>query len=573
LNTDTGLLAFLRDDFPDFVRARGKDYYRRGKVRIERVRERRIEATVQGTEPYQVVVSWEDGHLHESAAPARAARAPSSGPASTYGRCMLDMEARGLGPTAEEVERAGAEREAFLAELAAAEPDPPEEQPAPEDDSTPPFGPLEPPRGWRERIERAGARAPPRGARPWPRAAGEMQLVYALDIEGSILAGVPLLWIGERRRKKDGTGAASDPWRAGARWGERCATRDLRILAALGGAENAEPYLTYGFQEFLQPGEPEVEPSSGYLLHATVARDLLPRIAATGRLGCRAASWATAPSPGTTASPSRSRSPSGRRPSPPSPASRSSRASCAAPASATSSRRRWVVFGVGFVVLPGRLARFDPRGGLDWGHRSAPARAAARAAGRGGRAARARAAHRRRGRSGLSLLPVEDAPRARAASAHRAARQERAPRRSPRGASRAASPSTTGARASTPSTPRSTSPTRMAAACCGARAPRRRPRCGRAPALGLRRTAGDERWHIHGTVAISRAAPLVRALLARAGRSRAEGKRWRSAGGVSLKVATGSSTGSTSTARWTSARGRGAGLPSSWRRRARGATR
>ena len=44
LNTDTGLLAFLRDDFPDFVRARGKDYYRRGKVRIERVRERHVQA-------------------------------------------------------------------------------------------------------------------------------------------------------------------------------------------------------------------------------------------------------------------------------------------------------------------------------------------------------------------------------------------------------------------------------------------------------------------------------------------------------------------------------------------------
>ncbi len=531
----SAFLELMEEGFPEFVRTRGLDYYRRGKVRLEQVLEHGARAVVQGTESYRVTVAWEEGALQDLRGSCTCPSRAKYGPCKHLWAVLVALDAAGGGPSAAEIAQVRARVEELEAELEA------DLQDLERLDEVEEGWPRGSPRGlapaaartWRERMSAAGLLRPRAPVDPWPRAAREEEILYALGKHDSLRAGVPVVRLFARRRLRDGGWGSPRPLaleRVGR--GEVGAAEDRGILALLEGAKPSFGYAsTTGFRHSAG--------TSAYELHGPLAHELLPRMAATGRLGWTGdegwepLAW-DAQAPYVRAfclkksAPGSAHGGGGERLLDAELCRSSERIPLAAAR---------IVFGLGFVVLPGSLARFDARGALDWVvelRRHGPFRIPAADAEelRALLARRAGAAA-----EGLAPLPVIDAAAPKPHLRLLAPGKGRPPIAVGRVEARVAFDY--GTTRVEPESPEELF--QDARAGCLVRRARAAEAAAlaRLLALGLRRSAGEEHSGVHGTIAAGRAAPFLRALIAEGWSVEAEGKRWRSALATSLRVRSG----------------------------------
>jgi hypothetical protein len=191
------LATRLADDFSATVRNRGKSYFWQGRVRIQRGTASRVEARVRGSRNYEVSLDWQDGalsawcdcpHFDSDGACkhlwATILAADGFGYLSAAAAADIVLESDGFDE--EDPRSAGfATQPAVVVQPAKRTPPPP-------------------PPAWKNEIIAISSRClqAVRPADEWP---GKRDVVYVVDVSGSVSAGSLLLRLASRDRKADGS--------------------------------------------------------------------------------------------------------------------------------------------------------------------------------------------------------------------------------------------------------------------------------------------------------------------------------------------------------------------------------
>jgi superfamily II DNA or RNA helicase len=223
----------LASRFDRFSRERGRDYEQLGRVQIVRAAGGEAEAVVRGTRPYRVFVEWGARGVHIHCDCPRFETAPCKHVWAT----LIALERRGIGGAALPV------------------------SPAP--------SPVAP---WRGRV--GSILAPPAVTGVWPEG---REIVYEIDVAGTLEGRGLAVGLLHRRRRKDGT------------WGRAQALKVLRrtiddlpdaadreVLALLFGARQAGPY-SYGYDPA------EFGGVTSFRVPAALDTRVVPLLCATGR--------------------------------------------------------------------------------------------------------------------------------------------------------------------------------------------------------------------------------------------------------------------------------------------------
>jgi len=191
------LATRLADDFSATARNRGKSYFWQGRVRIQRGTASRVEARVRGSRNYEVSLDWQDGalsawcdcpHFDSDGACkhlwATILAADGFGYLSAAAAADIVLESDGFDE--EDPRSAGfATQPAVVVQPAKRTPPPP-------------------PPAWKNEIIAISSRClqAVRPADEWP---GKRDVVYVVDVSGSVSAGSLLLRLASRDRKADGS--------------------------------------------------------------------------------------------------------------------------------------------------------------------------------------------------------------------------------------------------------------------------------------------------------------------------------------------------------------------------------
>jgi len=284
------LASKLASVFSDKVRARGAEYYRRGRVRITHADEAEVEAIVTGGTEYEVWLWCEDDtRLHLSCE----CGSYQSGEACKHlWATILAAEVGGFLKLAASKAHLTVvyEGDFFVANeyetMAALEADferaTPRFVPPPLVRRPPEAPPPAPPRPvWLRKLEEVsrGQPASRTGKLHWP---ADRQVLYVIDVSGTLSGGGIALDVLTRERRRDGA------------WSQLKALRLMQEeLAQVPGAEDRE------LLSLLAGGHPAYEYYAGWeryhqlparvQLSPALAQALMPRLARTGRCALRPA--------------------------------------------------------------------------------------------------------------------------------------------------------------------------------------------------------------------------------------------------------------------------------------------
>ena len=256
--------------FPPSVRSRGQDYYWRGAPQIQRGSPFSIEATVRGSQKYEVDLNWEDGELSLWCS---CPYFESDGPCKHLWAAVLAAEQGGylskIGPIRSVVDAGPEESVEEFEEFGPS-------QLFPLDRPRPKVAAPKPP-AWKIQIEGIvrSRNQEPDHHKTWPE---KRQILYILEASSSLTAGQPVIFLCSRDRKKDGSYGRIVP--AGVQRSHAPflpLEEDREIVSALAGSSQH-----YGFAGY----------SAGYLgpipnshvVPYPLAGTILPRMARTGRL-------------------------------------------------------------------------------------------------------------------------------------------------------------------------------------------------------------------------------------------------------------------------------------------------
>jgi len=271
------LASKLAHLFPPTVRDRGKNYYDRGAVRIERGSALAVEALVRGSQVYEVELALEDGDLWLDC---DCPYFESNGPCKHQWATVLAAQARGyLSSVSAQQKVMGIgfddlddDPDAGLTlvrrPVAPAAPKPP---------------PLPKPPVWKTQIAGLGQDKSAYTRSEWP---AKRQILYMVDLEASVAAGHAVLSVTTRDRKANGEfGRLSALSMQRGQIPSLPLAEDREILSAVAGASQY-----YGFGSFSGSQYGQVPATSA--IHDPLSRVVIPMAARTGRCYLRKNSMA-----------------------------------------------------------------------------------------------------------------------------------------------------------------------------------------------------------------------------------------------------------------------------------------
>ena len=216
------LTSRLARDFSGRVRNRGENYFRQGRVRIQNGSSSEVAARVQGSRSYQVSLDWEDGTL---SALCDCTYFDSEGPCKHLWATVLKAELHGYLGAAVTAASFEADYIGYDPPLRASPPAPVAKPPAPK------------PPAWRKQLAGISNQRDPSA---WSGDAlpEKRQILYIVNVPGSVSAGALVLALGSRDRKADGSWTLRGaPTLRRAQVAELPLAADRAILSALLGVK------------------------------------------------------------------------------------------------------------------------------------------------------------------------------------------------------------------------------------------------------------------------------------------------------------------------------------------------
>ncbi len=252
------LASKLTHLFNSMVRSRGEDYFARGAVRIVRGAADTLDAQVSGSEIYEVQIEWGDGELSLYCS---CPYFDTDGPCKHLWAAVLAAQDRGY------LSKIGAKIGARTGVV----------RHVPEANSSRPtrwLAPVARIPDWRSRVANVGKNKLPGVQNAWP---PNRQVVYIVELPGSIATGHPVLSVWTRDRKVNGAYARLAPLRLQKNEIESLPlAEDREILSAISGGTQ---YYGYGGYMDSQYGP---IPAASLLRHP-LSMTVIPMVARTGR--------------------------------------------------------------------------------------------------------------------------------------------------------------------------------------------------------------------------------------------------------------------------------------------------
>ncbi len=275
-----GFTTQLASKVPATIRDRGREYFRDGAVTVERVTRTQVDATVEGSEPYELTLDLEGNTVYASCS---CPYAVDHGLVCKHiWATLLAVENRGFAANAYPTRL-------VLDEYADGEDD--------YDDSVSMLSPFGPPRAappprpapkaldWKKQLAALSSEiAPPTPAYRQPTRQAERQLLYVVDVPQSEQAKKLVLQIDFQERKKNNEwGKPKSQHLSREQIDALTDPTDRQLMALLGGAERGDSYGYYnGYSGYSYGyGAPR------YRIAGPMLEAVLPLLAASGRVRLR----------------------------------------------------------------------------------------------------------------------------------------------------------------------------------------------------------------------------------------------------------------------------------------------